>query len=693
MMRQKAERPPFGMGAVQPAFDRATRVAKALFGALDASVILIDGGRMWRSRGADVFSPQDPAADLAMETGEPLWIEDASQDPRFAEDSTVTGDFGLRFYAAAPVRLSDGSTVGVINVVDKEPHARDERLLNRLADLAAGVADECERAKAAEAKRSEADRPDTARAVLAALVSTVPVSIFMTDREINALYVSPRWLASFGMREADVLGRCLYDVAPDYYPQFRAAFDACLAGRVIKDRRVRSEHSGRVEWLNTELTPWRDDDGEVGGIIVASHYITEMVEAENALIQAKEEAEAANRAKSVFLATMSHEIRTPLNGVLGMAQAMAADELGAVQRERVDIIRQSGETLLAILNDVLDLAKIETGKLELEESEFDMAELAKGAHAGFTATAHNKGLSFNLVVEPSARGVYRGDPTRVRQILYNLISNALKFTEAGEIDVAIRGDGDDQVLFIVSDTGIGMSEDAIARIFSAFVQADASTTRRYGGSGLGLSICRQLVAMMGGDIAVQSELGAGSTFTARLRLPIVSRLPTKADLAGPSASADASATLEAAAAASPIRVLAAEDNTVNQVVLRTLLQQVGLAPSIVENGELCVEAWEREDWDVILMDVQMPIMDGLSATRAIRQREAETGRRRTPIIALTANAMAHQVAEYLAAGMDAHVPKPIDVAKLFETLEAALEPAAQRDTEKAAAGPRRRNVA
>jgi PAS domain S-box-containing protein len=665
-MLKKATQAPFGLESRQPTLDRATRVAKALFGVLDASVVLVEGDSIWRSRDLDGALPaDDPFAAFIMASGEPLWVEDCAKDPRFNAYSMVTGVLNLRFYAGAPVQLTDGSTPGVLCVIGTEPRAFSGSLLNRLRDLAEGVADVCERAKAARSNDAGPRELETTRAVLGALISTVPVSIIMTDREMRILYVSPRWQSNFDLKEADVLGRSLYDIADGYYIQSKAGFDVCLGGRIIKSPRSRSEHSGRVEWLQSELTPWRDENGEVGGMIVAAHYITQMVEAENALIQAREDAETANRAKSVFLATMSHEIRTPLNGVLGMAQAMGVDALSGVQRERLDVIRQSGEALLAILNDVLDLSKIEAGKLELEETEFDLAELVRGAHAAFTAIAHKKGISFDFAVEPGAVGAYRGDPTRVRQILYNLISNALKFTDMGQVAVAVRRSGE-QLELIVRDTGIGMTPEATASVFGSFTQADASTTRRFGGTGLGLSICRELASLMGGDIGVESELGAGSTFTVKLHLPW---LGASALVASEPASAERS---RIASPDASIRVLAAEDNAVNRLVLKTLLHQVGIEPTVVENGAECVEAWERGPWDVILMDVHMPTMDGLCATRAIRAREAETGRAKTPIIALTANVMSHQIAEYLATGMDGHVSKPIEAAKLFETIEMTL---------------------
>ncbi len=226
------------------------------------------------------------------------------------------------------------------------------------------------------------------------------------------------------------------------------------------------------------------------------------------LVRARDEANAANAAKSAFLAAMSHEIRTPLNGVLGMAQAMAGDEMSAIQRDRLEILQQSGQTLLALLNDILDLSKIEAGKLELEDGEFDIGAVANLAHATFTTIASDKRLAFHLTVDPEAGGVYRGDPTRVRQILCNLISNALKFTARGDVHVSVSHDHG-ALLLSVADTGPGIRKETLARLFETFVQADASTTRRYGGTGLGLSICRQLSEMMGGTIDASSELGEG----------------------------------------------------------------------------------------------------------------------------------------------------------------------------------------
>jgi len=378
-------------------------------------------------------------------------------------------------------------------------------------------------------------------------------------------------------------------------------------------------------------------------------------EAESAR-RAGQRAEAASKTKSEFLAVMSHEIRTPLNGVLGMAQAMALEPLPNGQRERLGVIRESGAALLQLLDDLLDLSQVETGRMALDTLDFDLAAVARGAHAGFSADAAQKGLRYVLDIDPGMEGVWRGDGGRVRQILSNLISNGVKFTHAGGVTVRLARSASGARIEVI-DSGIGIAADRIGGLFEKFVQGDTSATRAYGGAGLGLAICHEICAAMGGAITVESTPGEGSVFAVELPLRQVERA-----LPAPPPPAVAPHTL---------RVLAAEDNPVNRMVLKALLGQLDLEPTLVEDGAEAVRAWEAQHWDLILMDVRMPVMDGPTATMTIRAREALTGRPRTPIIAVTANAMAHQVASYRAAGMDDVVAKPLQIGELVQAMIAA----------------------
>src|SRR6185437_9943852 len=397
------------------------------------------------------------------------------------------------------------------------------------------------------------------------------------------------------------------------------------------------------------------------------------------LTEARDAAEAANVLKSQFLANMSHEIRTPLNGVLAMAQIMAMGELSDTQRERLSVVRQSGEALLAILNDVLDLSKIEAGKMELEPIEFELADIARHAEAAYGEMAKRKGLDLRIEVDPAAEGRRFGDVGRLRQIASNLVSNALKFTDRGEVRLALEEqieDGREMLHLTVSDTGIGIPAEKIPMLFQKFTQVDSSTTRKFGGTGLGLAICRELAGLMDGRIWVESQEGEGSAFHLVAPLP---RARTQAG-AAPAAPAD-SAAPPLSGGPRPVRVLAAEDNPTNQLVLRTIMQTFGVDLTMVGDGLQAVDAWKGGDFDLILMDIQMPVMDGVAATRLIREHETQGSRRRIPIVALSANAMTHQVAEYLAAGMDLHVAKPIELSKLHAALREVTEggPATVKD--------------
>jgi len=396
------------------------------------------------------------------------------------------------------------------------------------------------------------------------------------------------------------------------------------------------------------------------------------------------EAYAANEAKTRFLANMSHEIRTPLNGVLGMTEAMLADPLSDRQRMRLKVIRQSGGALLTLLNDILDLSKVEAGKLEIESAPFHLGELLESVAAAFQDSAARRGIGFSVIVPEEHLGMYEGDGGRLRQILFNLISNALKFTEAGQVAVNVAFNGE-TLEIAVSDTGIGIAPEHLERLFQRFSQADASTTRRFGGTGLGLAICQELTNLLSGRIWAQSREGEGATFF--VSLPFVRLAPAKApEHKAPEHKAPEPKTpeppeapampLPATAPENRVRLLCAEDNEVNQMVLRALLEPFEYDLTIVDDGLQALDAYKAEAFDLVLLDIQMPVMDGPAAAAAIRLYETQTNRPVVPIIALTANVMADQVQSYLALGMNQVVPKPLNIDELYGAIERHLAAAA-----------------
>jgi signal transduction histidine kinase/ActR/RegA family two-component response regulator len=393
--------------------------------------------------------------------------------------------------------------------------------------------------------------------------------------------------------------------------------------------------------------------------IASLQRLARQVVAQLELRRARDEALAAARAKTEFLANMSHEIRTPLNGVIGMANLLVDSNLSPAQREMAETLSECGDHLLAVVNDVLDLSRLEAGRCELDAVSFDAAQLARRAGAMFESAADAKGVALRVTVAPRFAAERRGDATRVRQVLLNLVGNAVKFTERGAVDVGLDGDADSLTLR-VQDTGIGMDQATIARLFQPFEQGHAGIARRYGGTGLGLAISARLVGLMGGRIEIDSRPGAGSCFAVRLPLPACA--PVRAE---PSTLSDA--LRELAASLEPgLRVLVAEDNAVSALLVRHLLERMGCSTHIVTDGMQAVAAWRNGDFDVVLMDRDMPGMTGAEATAVIRA-DGERGRLAT-IFALSAGSAALERAACLRAGMDDYIEKPIKPAALAAAL-------------------------
>jgi len=403
---------------------------------------------------------------------------------------------------------------------------------------------------------------------------------------------------------------------------------------------------------------------------LANEELVTDLSAQNAqLAEARDDAFAANRAKSEFLARMSHEIRTPMNGVLGMAQMLLKSDLPSQQRDTADTLYSSGKHLLRLINELLDVSRIEAGQLEIENQDFELRSLVGLVALSQQVVAEDKNLQFNCAVDDAVPAWVKGDPLRLQQILLNLTSNAIKFTEQGRVDVNISiaraadaAHDANKLLITVSDTGIGIATDRLDAIFDVFQQADGSITRRFGGSGLGLSIARELAELMDGSVEVSSTIGVGTTFVVTLPL-MAAEAQSAADGEMRIDEANSISSTASVLGASPIRVVVAEDNEVNQMVVAAMLEDIASVVTMVANGQALLDELQRADYDIVLMDCQMPVMDGLTATV-----EARRQGHRLPIIAVTANAMAGDRERCLEAGMNDYISKPLDSDLLEEML-------------------------
>ena len=802
----------------RPTFDRIALLARSLAGVRGAHVDLVHAKALWTtgagSQSASPVAREESFATHVIAGDEVLWVEDLTRDARFSASRYVTGPAQCRFYAGAPIRLSNGSRIGALSIIDDRPRPYDAFLAARLEDLAALAADEWERGRAMrEAARSTAEARALSNQVTS-IVEAAPVALVMTDRDLRILKVSPRWRRDLGMEGVDVMGKRLYDLFPQSEARLGDDLARALAGEVVTHERLRLHpRVGEAFWARAEVTPWLDPADAIGGLLIMTHDISDMVEslhraeqserrfrmaaemarlsvydldlrharlqtdgaamgplgdaftyetmdkvwlgvhpadreqakalwdrheregglyrsvhrvlqkdgpnvwisvvaeamrdaqgrvervvgvirnvdrekrAEAAMIKALDAAEAANRARSEFLANMSHEIRTPLNGVTGVASVLNRTALGPEQREMVAVIEASARTLEVLLSDVLDLARIESGKVEMAAEPFDLDAALRTTAALFEPRAAGKGLRFKSTISPAAQTLVVGDVTRLRQIVSNLLSNAVKFTDAGRVSLNVEvepRDGAVRLRLSVIDTGVGFDAAVARRLFNRFEQADGSITRRFGGTGLGLAISRSLAQAMGGDLSASSTPGKGAIFTLAVELPVAAAPDDAVDIrpaalsmaaAATDAAVDAASDAPADEAARPPRILLAEDHPTNRKVVALILESVGADLVCVENGAEAIAAFDASRFDLILMDMQMPVMDGLTAIRAIRAREGLGDAGRTPILSLTANAMPEHAEASREAGADGHLTKPISATELIAAVANACEPA------------------
>jgi PAS domain S-box-containing protein len=590
--------------------------------------------------------------------------------------------------AFRPLPVQSGDELGVLTrtfnsmasevreqreTLEARVHERTEMLSLTNAGLATEMA---ERERAQEALRESSE-------LVMLLLESAPEAIYGIDLEGNCTFCNTACLRLTGYQEnSELLGRNMHNVIHYAHPGG--------APYPVEECDIYQAFSKGLHTHGDDEVFWRKDgtsfpaeywsrllhrNHRVIGMVVTFVDVTVRKQAEEAMRNAKEAAEAGSRAKSEFLANMSHEIRTPLNGVIGMTELALGTDLTQEQREYLQTVKLSSDALLNVINDVLDFSKIEAGKTELEASDFNLRDHLETLLRTFALRASEKQLELLCVVDPEVPDRVRGDPFRLRRILVNLLGNAIKFTDAGEVALRVQGDQVDAqgslLHFSVSDTGVGIAPDVLKMIFEPFTQADSSTTRIHGGTGLGLAISARLVKMMDGEIWVESEPGRGSAFhfTARLHAAEAGPAVSSRAMGGRTdvAALIARSPEGTGEAAESLRVLLAEDNAVNRKVATKLLEKRGHQVVVTSNGKEALAALQEDTYDLVLMDVQMPEMDGLEATRAIRGLEQGTGFHQQ-IIALTAHAMIGDRERCLEAGMDGYLTKPLRPQELDQLL-------------------------
>jgi two-component system, sensor histidine kinase len=674
--------------------DTLVALTTRLFDVPIATVSLVDDNKQWfKARvGLDICETPRRHAFCAhtILKDQVLVVPDATRDGRFCDNPYVKGPPHLRAYAGAPIRVGDGFRIGALCILDTKPRDFSDdqlRTLSELADLVAGRLKLLSIAAQADERSrmlTEANRlAQRAQIVLGVMSDGVVVQdrngtiVSANESACNVLGLSMDQL--MGRTSVDPRWRSVDENGNQLDGQYHPSMVTLRTGKPVTHFTLGVEQPNAIRrWLRVSSRPLFEDSEATPSHAVSTFTdITEIVEKNQALNAAREASESANRAKSAFLANVSHEIRTPLNGVIGLASVLSKTSLSPAQQEMVDLIKTSGATLERLLTDILDVSKIEAGKLEMRIAPMDLQATITAAAQLIGLRAEEKGIRFDVSFGPHTHGAFMGDAIRIRQIISNLTSNSLKFTQKGRIAINVTIEdrlgvnSDSWLTLAVSDTGMGFDEETARRLFTRFEQADTSITRAYGGTGLGLSICKSLAEMMGGTIHAVSTPGIGSTFTVEIplkRIAEVTALEPPEDRNEPvlvNCAGDDEANVA-------LRVLVADDHPINQRVTSLCLTPWGAEITAAANGIEAVAAFQRMQFDIILMDMQMPDMDGLEATRQIRLLEAAANARRTPIAMLSANAMAEHVAAALEAGCDHHIAKPVTPEALSRGMEETM---------------------
>ena len=610
-------------------------------------------------------------------------VEDIQSDPLWAKFKSFAIELGLRACWSQPIRGLAGEVLGVIALYHREaclPTGAQIQSIQNLSVLASSIIDRhAARAATAEIVRrlsetssrlneveeeAEGERRDVARreAFYGTIMEMLPALLIVKEARTGKFVLFNRAAEeATGLSSAEAVGKTVHELFPA--EEAKRSWDEDQ--EVILSKQVKVEQDALVTTRNRGERYWTTrktatfEDGQPAYIVTVSEDVTEQRQLDVALRVALDAAEASGRAKSAFLANMSHELRTPLNGIVAASDILTRKCDRRDQLELLDIIRSSGETLTALLADLLETAKIEAGELKINNEAFDLRELAEFKHEKFKLQNINADVTYEFIIEDGIGGFYSGDPLRIRQVLGNFLSNAAKFTSAGKIVLSVEQTSNGLVRFSVSDTGIGFPPESRDRLFGRFQQADETITRKFGGTGLGLSICRNLVELMGGTLDCESQPGVGSTFWFELPLESVSAPEDKHPIAAAVESPDR-----------PLRVLIADDHPTNRKVAELMLSGVAEVVSVVD-GQEAIDAAFASLFDIILMDMQMPVMDGLTAVQRIRSSTSPC--RDVPIVMMTANAMREHVEASRAAGADVHLAKPITAESLFAAMNEAME--------------------